>query len=163
MNGLINNSNNEPFQLTTRIPIRIPGECPPHMDRYLSSINNTWICDCISGFLYFPQNDSCYQPYKRGPCKSSEYLTLPKGQIVSKCQENPCKEDGLVPFRNGCHPMLMREGPCGDQILGVNDTTFQIECLPVDLSPFHVIDPGESDGCPPGSRRTAQGLCRVPL
>ncbi|XP_015120312.1 uncharacterized protein LOC107043355 [Diachasma alloeum] len=163
--GSSGNSSGRKLNLTAGIPIRIPGECPPHMDRYPDPSNKTsWICDCVRGYLYFPLKESCYQPYRRGPCKPSEYLTLPKGQILSKCEGNPCKEDGLVPFRNGCHPLLVKEGPCeDDDILGVNETTFHLECMPVDLSPFHVIDPGEGDGCPAGSRRTAQGICRVPL
>ncbi|XP_011314734.1 uncharacterized protein [Fopius arisanus] len=151
--------------LTAGIPIRIPGQCPPHMDRFPHPRNaSSWFCDCVKGRLYYSLNDSCYEPYRRGPCKSSEYLILPQDQVASRCVLNPCREDNLVPFEGGCHPLHEKEGPCQENnILGVNSTTFHIECIPLDLVPFNIIDPGEDDGCPRGSRRTAYGICIPPL
>lgn len=150
-------------QLTERIPIFIPDRCPENMYLYPGDGDaSAWECDCIPNYLYFPLNHSCHRAYRQGPCELHNYVILPPGDVVPKCDRNPCLKDGLVPYENVCYT-LPAQGPCPPtQHLDVNGTTFQVECLSTVIGPNHIID-APSNRCRNGSRKNALGQCRPTL
>ncbi|CAK9822621.1 hypothetical protein ANTRET_LOCUS1112 [Anthophora retusa] len=154
-------SGNKDTPITERIPVLAPNDCPKNMLLYPGSGNkSTWICDCIPKFLYFPLNDSCHEAYKQGPCKPQYHVILPKNEVVPKCEKNPCLIDGEVKYNNTCYPLRTLGGPCApDGILEVNETTFDVECVPSDVEPFIIIQAPKRQ-CPAGSRRNSLGICR---
>ncbi|XP_014205820.1 uncharacterized protein LOC106637531 [Copidosoma floridanum] len=119
-------------------------------------------CDCKPLYIYFPLNDSCHEAFRRGPCPDSHYVYMPLNESLPSCVENPCVMDGIVPFEDGCYPLGMKEGPCKGGALGVNETTFQLQCLDTSIGP-HVIIDAPRKSCPKGSRRNNQGVCKVIL
>lgn len=147
-----------------RQPVQSGGRCPKDMLLYPGYGNvSVWVCDCRPRFLYFPVNHSCHEAYRQGPCPTDQYVILPKGEAVPRCEKNPCREDGLVPFENGCHPLRTAGGPCAPAgVLGVNETTFDLECIPTDIAPFIILQVPKKQ-CPAGSRRNALGMCRTPI
>ncbi|XP_043214110.1 mucin-2-like [Amphibalanus amphitrite] len=44
----------------------------------------------------------CYDLYTRGPCPAGEYVVHVPGSQLGRCEENPCGEDGLVPWDDKC-------------------------------------------------------------
>lgn len=85
-------------------------------------------CDCEDTFLYHSEHDSCYDAYRQGPCSSRQYFILPPGETNAKCEKNPCKVDGMVPFKEKCHFLWKSGDPCNNETyLGIN-SQFQIEC-----------------------------------
>lgn len=146
---------------TERIPLYSPSQCPENMLLYAGDGNiSAWICDCIAGYLYFPLNNSCHEAYRQGPCAPQHYVILPPGEVVPKCEKNPCLEDGLVSYNGTCSRVKTNEGPCPDKgILTVNETTFQLECVPPNIGGLHIID-APANRCPNGSRRNGLGQCR---
>ncbi|XP_034940001.1 uncharacterized protein [Chelonus insularis] len=155
-------SGNKPL-VTERIPVYIPEKCPENMLLYPGGGNKSaWICDCRPRFLYFPLSNECHEAYRQGPCQPEEYVVLPVGEVLPKCEPNPCKIDGQVRFNDVCYNLRTKGGPCApDGVLGVNETTFQIQCIPTDVAPFIIIN-APTTPCPPGSRRTALGMCKRP-
>lgn len=154
------------FQITERIPVYIPEKCPENMLLYPGGgIKSAWVCDCRPRFLYFPLNNTCHEAYRQGPCNDGEYVILPVGEVVPKCVINPCREDGLVRYNGICYNLRMKGGPCGpDGVLGVNGNTFQVQCIPIQIAPFIIIDaPTTATPCPAGSRRNSLGICKVPI
>ncbi|GAB1860316.1 DUF4789 domain-containing protein [Camponotus japonicus] len=112
------------------------------------------MCECKRGFLYFPLNDSCYEPYRQGPCSSQNYLVLPQNETLPRCVENPCLEDGMVPYNGTCYPLKTTGSPCNPivEILDVDETTFQLKCMPQIF--FAFISDIPTRDCPSGSRRS---------
>ncbi|XP_051166657.1 uncharacterized protein LOC127284962 [Leptopilina boulardi] len=111
--------------------IKNAAPCPQNMARYIDETNHSiTFCDCKETFLYFPENDFCYDSYRQGPCPSEQYLTLAPGENVAKCEKNPCLLDGLVPFDDNCYFLWKSELPCEKMFhkLIVNTSTFKIEC-----------------------------------
>lgn len=151
--------------ITDRIPVSIPDHCPENMLVYPGTGNNiAWVCDCRPRFLYFPLNDSCHEAYRQGPCPAEHYVVLPKGESVPQCVRNPCLEDGLVQYNNTCYPLRTLGGPCAPAgVLGVNETTFKLECIPNEVVTFQIINMPLNPACPPGSRRNQFGICRKPV
>lgn len=101
------------------------------MQAFLVRENSTdQFCDCEDTFLYHPEEDTCYDAYRQGPCQSGYYNALPPGEDVAKCIKNPCRVDGLVSFQGKCHFLWEAGIPCKDNstYLGVNKDNFQIEC-----------------------------------
>ncbi|XP_029671687.1 uncharacterized protein LOC115240592 isoform X2 [Formica exsecta] len=147
--------------ITERIPVSIPDSCPKNMLLYPGDgARNAWVCDCRPRFLYFPLNDSCHEAYRQGPCPSKNYVILPENEAVPRCVENPCLEDGVVPYNDTCYPLKTLGGPCApDGIIGVNETTFQLECVSTNIAPFVIINIPPRRSCPPGSRRSTLGVC----
>lgn len=147
--------------ITDRIPVSIPDSCPKNMLLYPGSgTKDSWVCDCRPRFLYFPLNNSCHEAYRQGPCPSRNYVILPKNEVLPRCMENPCLEDGIVPYNGICYPLRTIGGPCAPKgVLGVNETTFQLECVPVNAAPFVIITTVPERTCPPGSRRSVLGTC----
>ncbi|XP_011646152.1 uncharacterized protein LOC105432874 [Pogonomyrmex barbatus] len=147
--------------ITDRIPVSIPDSCPKNMLLYPGSgSKDAWVCDCRPRFLYFPLTDSCHEAYRQGPCPSKNYVVLPKDEVVPRCVENPCLEDGVVPYNGTCYPLRTIGGPCAPTgVLGVNETTFQLECIPVNTAPFQILTTIPQGMCPPGSRRSMVGTC----
>ena len=132
--------------------------CPKNMILFLFDENSTnRICDCLNFYLYYSGSNSCHEPYRQGPCPPENYLVLPPGEILARCEKNPCLEDGLVPFEGSC---LRLEEHCGHMEynkLIVSYLDFRILCT-TPIYP-HIVDaPGKT--CPIGSRRIATGLCK---
>ncbi|XP_011703544.1 PREDICTED: uncharacterized protein LOC105459315 [Wasmannia auropunctata] len=148
--------------ITDRIPVLIPGSCPKNMLLYPGrGAKSSWVCDCRPRFLYFPLNDSCYEAYRQGPCSSRNYVVLPKNEALPRCVANPCSKDGVVPYNGTCYPLRTIGGPCAPKgVLGVNEITFQLECVPLDNAPFVIITTLPKRTCPPGSRRSMLPTCR---
>ncbi|XP_012063367.1 PREDICTED: uncharacterized protein LOC105626682 [Atta cephalotes] len=148
--------------ITERIPVSIPDSCPENMLLYPGNgAKNSWVCDCRPRFLYFPLNNSCYEAYRQGPCSYKNYVVLLKNEVLPRCMENPCSEDSIVPYNGECYPLRTIGGPCAPTgVLGVNETTFQLECVSLDIAPFMIITTVLKRICPPGSRRSMLGICR---
>ncbi|KZC06216.1 PREDICTED: uncharacterized protein LOC107194934 [Dufourea novaeangliae] len=145
--------------ITERIPISSPSECPENMLLF-PGYGTTCVCDCRPRFLYFPTNDSCHEAYMQGPCPLNYYVVLPKNEAVPRCVENPCLTDGVVQYNGVCYPLRTIGGPCGPEgVLGVNETTFELECVPANVAPFLIID-APKRRCPAGTRRNSLGICR---
>lgn len=121
---------------------------------------NETFCECKPRYLYYPETDSCYEAYRNKPCNStSQYFILDTKDQTAKCEENPCKTDGYVEYEKGCYPLQSIDSPCGiDEVLNVNETTFQVECAHIDIIPFIVVQVPKTD-CPSGSRRNYVGIC----
>lgn len=134
------------------------GTCPKNMQLY-SAYNNAsiTICDCRPKFLYFPSNDTCYEAYKQGPCPPHYYVVLPKGEVIPRCEKNPCLEDSVVRYNNTCYALRSIGAPCGG-ILEVNETTFEIECVKTDVESHTIVNVPKRP-CPAGSRRCKLGMC----
>jgi len=68
----------------------------------------------------------------------------------------------VVPYNGTCYPLRTKGGPCAPKgVIGVNETTFQLECVETNIAPFIIIDPPpRNPQCPPGSRRSTRGECR---
>ncbi|CAL1679508.1 unnamed protein product [Lasius platythorax] len=147
--------------ITERIPVSIPDSCPKNMLLYPGdSARDVWVCDCRPRFLYFPLNDSCHEAYRQGPCPPWNYVVLPENEAVPRCVQNPCLEDGVVPYNDTCYPLKTTGGPCApDGVITVNETTFQLECVPMDVATFVIIEVPRRT-CPPGSRRSTLGVCK---
>ncbi|XP_046750684.1 uncharacterized protein LOC124413920 [Diprion similis] len=154
-------SGNNATKITERIPLDIKGQCPENMLLYPGDgPGSAWECDCISGYLYFPINNSCYPAYRQGPCPLENYAVLPQGEVIPKCERNPCKQDGLVSYNNTCYELMKVGGPCPpNEVIIVNETTFQLECVSTSVGPNIIID-APLKLCPAGSRRNASGNCR---
>lgn len=90
----------------------------------------------FAGYIYVPVQKQCYPVYTRGPCAPGQYLIKPKNRGTPQCQRNPCVQDNFVPFRGGCYE-LDTVGPCSfpelPNVVGVNETTFEIICTKDDL------------------------------
>ncbi|XP_044731467.1 uncharacterized protein LOC123294485 [Chrysoperla carnea] len=158
--------NPEFLNKNNRQPIYIPGRCPQNELLYPGDHADDWICDCAPGFLYYPLRNLCYPAYKQGPCEKKQYLVLQSDSSIPKCISNPCQRNGYVFYQNMCHQLGKLDGPCGlistgNGILGVNSTTFDVECLPSSVSPqlSSYNDPIYNDFCPSNSRRNYNGKC----
>lgn len=132
--------------------------CPENMISYPLDENSTnWICDCLTSYLYFSGSNSCHEPYKRGPCPPENYLVLPPGEILARCEKNPCLEDGLVSFEGSCSRLNENCGQNEYNYLIVDQIDFKISCS---TSVFHAIITAPGKACPNGSRRSASGRCK---
>ncbi|XP_053597547.1 uncharacterized protein LOC128668482 [Microplitis demolitor] len=121
--------------------------------------NGEYICECVSGYLYYPPLDGCFQPYTRGPCSSGNYLAFSPGAFTAECLENPC-EEGSVMYQNECHKLLKSGPPCnGSETLIVNEENYEINCQEVIPVVYQVIM-APVRRCAPGSRMAAHGICR---
>lgn len=58
-------------------------------------------CDCRPGYVYYVQNNDCYEAYKQGPCKDREILVVGKDTSNPKCVINDCQK-GFVMFNGAC-------------------------------------------------------------
>ena len=123
---------------------------------------NSSVCDCKVLFVYFEESDSCYEVFKRGPCSEGYYVYLAVNETRPQCVRNPCLEEGFVPFQGGCHELRKIGGVCGESSLNIDQDTLQPECVENDLNPLNIIQPPQRN-CAPGSRRNAQGVCKVVL
>ncbi|KAI4487095.1 hypothetical protein M0802_012049 [Mischocyttarus mexicanus] len=157
-------ANKDKTTITERLSESTPENCPKNMALYPLEGTNFSVCDCFPRFLYFDSNDSCYEAYKQGPCPPKYYFTLPLGESTAKCVENPCLQDGLVKFNNTCYPILTKGGPCDPNVIGINETTFQLECISTVMVPHIISAPLILKPCyPPGTRRTKKGFCKKPV
>ncbi|XP_012226133.2 uncharacterized protein [Linepithema humile] len=150
--------------ITDRLPV-LTNDCPKNMLLYPGDgSKSNWVCDCRPRFLYFPLNDSCHEAYMQGPCPPGNYVVLPEDESVPHCAVNPCGDaNGVVPFNGTCYALRTIGGPCApDGVIGVNETNFQLECVSADIAPFMIINAPKrpSSKCPPGSRRSTQGICK---
>ncbi|XP_001604806.1 uncharacterized protein LOC100121214 [Nasonia vitripennis] len=150
--------------ITERKPVKVQDQCPENMLLYPDDgPKSTWVCDCKPRFVYFPKTDSCHEAFLQGPCPLHHYVYLAPNDTIPRCVNNPCSSEGLVHFGGLCHQLRTPGGPCGnDRVLGVNETTFQLECIPVDLVPFVIIE-APKRSCPKGSRRNNLGICKLVL
>ncbi|XP_051166663.1 uncharacterized protein LOC127284966 [Leptopilina boulardi] len=127
-------------------------QCPKHMKPFLISENSEKkYCDCDKTFLYNPKDDSCYDAYRQGPCPSGYYFALSPGENVATCKRNPCRIDGLVPFKGKCHFLWESGVPCKntDTYLGINNN-FQVECSRTGYNGWY-YDWKTSKSCPKDS------------
>ncbi|XP_011263765.1 uncharacterized protein LOC105255915 [Camponotus floridanus] len=148
--------------LASSMDLYVKHRCPKNMNLYpVENEINVWICECKSGFMYFPLDDSCYEAYKQGPCPSKNYLVLPENETLPRCVENPFLEDGMVPYNGTCY-LLKTLGPCEPgQLLDVHETTFQLKCIQQWAASF--IGTLRRD-CPSGSLRSlkSEACIKIP-
>lgn len=132
----------------------------------LTDNSRSWICDCEPKYLYHKDDDSCYEAYTRGPCPAHQYLILPQDKSIASCEENPCVEDGLVPYNGTCLPLRVLMGSCAPRgTIRVNTETLQLE---LDNQAIWAIASMRGEylwqkkfikECPPGSRRNFYNIC----
>ena len=152
----------EPTRISDkRIPLMIPGVCPPNQLLYPGDQKHDWICDCGPGFLYYPPKDGCFKAYMQEPCGMNQILILPRNEVIPECVHNPCKQNGYVRYNGNCYQLGKTGEPCkpaneGGGIFGVNATTFELQCLEGGDSLSLINFP---PNCPKGSRRGAS-RCR---
>ncbi|XP_051166656.1 uncharacterized protein LOC127284961 isoform X2 [Leptopilina boulardi] len=106
--------------------------CPENTYMIPVDENNTqYNCECKETFIFSEQNKSCYQAYRQGPCLEGNYFIFSPSGNESKCEENPCHDDGLVPFEGNCHRIYKSGIPCSDefQVLTVSRNNFQLMCI----------------------------------
>ncbi|XP_043462210.1 uncharacterized protein LOC122498508 [Leptopilina heterotoma] len=133
----------------------------------LDNNESKWDCDCDPGFLRHAKNNSCHQAFRQGPCPQKHYFILPLGEDEARCEKNPCLEDSLVPFKEGCHKIFKFGSPCSSSFyyLGIDKKSFQLKCIySRRRSGGHGaggIITAPLKACPPGSRRIVTGCKRV--
>ncbi|KAG5670960.1 hypothetical protein PVAND_001189 [Polypedilum vanderplanki] len=66
---------------------------------------NDWTCDCKPGFIYSPNDDACYEAYRRGPCRDGEIFKIVPPFKSAKCVLNECRRDGFVLFNGKCQQL----------------------------------------------------------
>lgn len=117
----------------------------------------------ILGYIYYPQSNLCYSPYRQGPCARNQILTLPVGQNIPECARNPCQRDGYVNFRGNCY-LINKAGPCElselSFVVGVNVTTLAVSCIAQNELTTRFGDE-ENVLCPRGCQRWLEGKCTV--
>lgn len=118
------------------------------------------ICDCQLSYLYYPDDNSCYEAYTRGPCPFGNHLILPEGEKISRCEKNSCTEEGVVLFKGKCLRLWARTSLCESpenkrSALIVND--FQLSCSEPTYDEIITAPPKV---CPNGSRRILLGACK---
>lgn len=145
--------------------------CPENS--YLTSTNEdntSYACVCKPTFLYSIINNTCYEAYKQGPCPPGNYLILPSGKQGPRCANNPCYQDGLVPFSGGCYEVGKSGPPCSnDYKLIVDKRTFQLRCNSIYFIDYDNLGPVVVGGiinappkaCPAGSRRVVSHCKRA--
>ncbi|CAK1552268.1 unnamed protein product [Leptosia nina] len=143
-----------------RYPVYLPSMCGENELYYPGDQEDDWICDCRPGYLYYPEKDSCWPAFRRGPCNDKEHLRLPHNSIIPVCVKNPCN-DGFVVWKGTCQ-RLGSTAPCKIEfppaVLWVNATTMSLGCVPLN---FHIRSEiaYENAKCPLGCKRHVQGLC----
>jgi len=130
--------------------------CPKNTLYPVENEIDIWMCECKLGFMYFPLDDSCYEAYKQGPCPSKNYLVLPVNETLPRCVENPCLEDGIVPYNGACYPLQTIGIPCNPNYrLQVDITTFQLMGMRMYPSGAGgITDDFATRNCPSGSHRS---------
>ncbi|XP_015584985.1 uncharacterized protein LOC107262869 [Cephus cinctus] len=137
--------------------------CPLNMKLYYNEEEDNQFCDCDLGFIYYPPNNSCYLPYRKGPCSSRKYLILGQDEAVARCKKNPCLTDGLVMFNGTCHELGKSGTVCNaSKILGVHNDAYSIGCIEITFPNRNIIS-APLRACRPGTRRVANGTCRTIL
>lgn len=121
-----------------------------------------WICDCCPGLVFFKGKATCHKPFKQGPCPKGHYVNLGSGGEPS-CMKNPCAKENELFYRGKCGELGARGGPCQEnEMLIVNETSFQLECYQMTIQPFSIITAPKRQ-CPAGSRRNTIGKCKTIL
>lgn len=50
-------------------------------------------CSCQSGYVLWPENGKCYQPFTRGPCRSGQMLEVNYTQVIKQLPTKNHKSD----------------------------------------------------------------------
>lgn len=125
-------------------------------------------CECKPGSLRDVKNNSCHEAFRQGTCPPKHFFILPSGEKEPRCENNPCLEDGLVPFEKGCHSLFKSGPPCSSSYyyLGIDEENFQLKCI----YSGHKHHGGHHGGgiinapikaCPRGSRRVINSCKHV--
>ncbi|XP_050329996.1 uncharacterized protein LOC126759300 [Bactrocera neohumeralis] len=155
-----------------RIPHYSPSRCKSNELLYPGDHADDWICDCAPGALYYPDSDSCYPAFRRGPCEAEHMLILARNEVLPQCIKNDCKVDGLVKINNVCYK-IGDSAPCPNAqlsyVLGVNTATLMLDCIKLSISVktrVSLLDDDEPDYdlskvdlCARGSQRSIEGTC----
>ncbi|XP_053679525.1 uncharacterized protein LOC128730500 [Anopheles nili] len=117
-----------------RTPIYLPGKCSPNEILYPGDNDNDWVCDCRPGYVYYPQNDSCYALYQQGFCEPGEYVDLARPSMLTKCTKNVCPGKNKVPYKERCVELHRNNRLCPIRkriswVIGVNVTTLELDCI----------------------------------
>ncbi|CAF4910350.1 unnamed protein product [Pieris macdunnoughi] len=143
-----------------RHPIYLPSLCGENELYYPGDQKDDWICDCRPGYLYYPEKNSCWPAFRRGPCSSDEHLVLRLNSVIPICVTNPCV-DGFVMWKGRCE-RLGSTGPCPNEfppaVLWINATTITVECIALNFD--NRYDTYTSiEMCLPGCKRHVQSMC----
>ena len=133
--------------------------CPENMIPIPAEENSKdWTCGCKEFYLFFPETNSCHEAYKQGPCPPENYLVLPPGEKVARCEKNPCLKDGLVFFEGSCASLY---NPCGnsEKSLKLKEFDFKIRCSRSPVRATNIVT-APAKKCPKGTRRDSAGNCR---
>uniref|UniRef100_A0A182NRT6 DUF4789 domain-containing protein n=1 Tax=Anopheles dirus TaxID=7168 RepID=A0A182NRT6_9DIPT len=117
-----------------RTPVFIPGKCSTNEILYPGDHDNDWVCDCRPGYVYSPQEDTCYPLFERGFCQQGEYVDLARPSMIVKCTKNVCTKKGDVPYKDQCVQLHRNNFLCPKQgnvrlVIGVNVNTLQLDCV----------------------------------
>lgn len=116
----------------------------------------------VSGYLYHPSTDKCWDAFRKGPCPDGSYLVLPQNSVIPVCEKNPCNSDSYVLWNGKCEK-LGTTSPCNfmnpiPATLGVNATTLVVSCVRISF-PSRMLARGPTNECPPGCKRSVLGKC----
>jgi hypothetical protein len=102
------------------------------------------ICNRNPMHLKWQKDNKCYELYRRGPCGFSEYLiaNLDVSGTASPtaCVPNNCTVDGAVWFQGKCR-QLGDICPETSLSIGVNDSSFQLDCIEIVKGSFPSAPP----------------------
>ncbi|KFB38763.1 hypothetical protein ZHAS_00006164 [Anopheles sinensis] len=152
-----------------RTPVFIPGKCSPNEILYPGDHADDWVCDCRPGYVYYPNNDSCYALFTKGFCQPGEYVDLERPSMLVKCTQNTCTDGKKVPFRGQCVELNRHDKACPVVkrkrfVVGVNTTTLQLDCVVGELD----LGRGDYNGlvlfegakrCSSGTKASYNELC----
>lgn len=151
-----------PTTTETAIPIKTTSSMVKCGQNMILEIENgtTGFCECLEGYVYYPELDQCYSTYMKGPCQDGYYLVLHANETVARCTPNPCKFENEVLYQGSCHSLLSEEGPCPPNLkLVISEKTYEPTCDKIQAVSYQVIT-APLKPCAPGSRRAGRGLCR---
>ncbi|XP_050739941.1 uncharacterized protein LOC127010140 [Eriocheir sinensis] len=131
-------------------------------------------CDCPPGLIYYPGDDTCYEPYTRGPCSQGWIIRVKDEKNgtsgEARCVPNECPEEGMVSLEEATCRLASRSdnssasncyqinstGPCEDgNIITVDEVLAEPICLTT-----HSIFSPVTIYCPRGTFRDRDGRCR---
>ncbi|XP_063847093.1 uncharacterized protein LOC135092476 [Scylla paramamosain] len=146
-------------------------QCPRN-EKAVTNEHGEVECDCQPGFVYYDADNTCYEPYTRGPCLPGYVIRVEDSNANgrARCFPNECPQEGMVLMNASCHALtdshaatadsscyrIGEVGPCDAGRIIVDSSLAVPICLTT-----HTIFSDVVLGCPRGSRRDLFGRCRT--
>lgn len=120
------------------------------------------------GHLFHPETDDCYLAFRQGPCQKGFMIVLAPNKVIPECIQTNCK-DGSVEIKGKCYKFGESDlcQPKVEKLLGVNTSTFVVDCMDKPVFVLNRIGEDESVTvkpviplCSKGSKRYVNGKCK---